>query len=185
MQSNQELISRIQNGDIRAFKILVQDHQRLVISMVTRLISQKEDIEDVCQEVFIKVHKSLHLFKFQSQLSTWIGRIAYTTAINHLKKTSGRLDKTDSIDEMMHDDIQFAVIDNAHDLVSKKEVSVFIQQEVQKLPAQYRAVITLFHLNELSHAEVGEITGMPEGTVKNYLFRARKLLKDKLESYLK
>ena len=70
-------------------------------------------------------------------------------------------------------------------MATQKNTSAYIQMQINKLPVQYRVVLTLYHLNELSYLEIEEITGMPEGTVKSYLFRARKLLKDKLENYFK
>jgi RNA polymerase sigma-70 factor (ECF subfamily) len=182
MQNEEELISRIVNGDLTAFKILIKQYEKLVIYMVGRLVQNKEDIEDICQEVFIKVHKYLPGFRFQSKLSTWIAQIAYGTAINHQKKVSGKRNLTDDISDFEN---YHKTTEDPETILTKKNTSVFIQQQIQKLPIHYRTVLTLYHLNEFSYQEIEEITGMPEGTVKNYLFRARKLLKEKLEIYLK
>ncbi|MES2276188.1 MAG: sigma-70 family RNA polymerase sigma factor [Bacteroidota bacterium] len=75
--------------------------------------------------------------------------------------------------------------DNPEVLLTKKDAAKYIEQLVLQLPEKYRTVITLFHLSEFSYEEIGEITGMPEGTIKNYLFRARKILKEKIEIHLK
>jgi len=138
-------------------------------------------MEDICQEVFIKVHKSLGSFQFQSKLSTWIARIAYLTAVNHVRKYKNELitDYPDGFESFHFTN------DNPEVLLTQKDTSAYINQLIAQLPVQYRTVLTLYHLNEFSCAEIEEITGMPEGTVKSNLFRARKMLKEKIQTDLK
>jgi len=178
MQNEEEIISRIVSGDLIAFKILVKQYEKLVTFMICRLVQNEEDTKDLCQEVFIKVYRHLGSFKFQSKLSTWIAQIAYGTAINHLKKVSGKRSLTDDIADFEN---YHKTTEDPESILSKKNTSAFIHQQIEKLPVHYRTVLTLYHLNEFSYQEIEGITGMPEGTVKNYLFRARKLLKEKLE----
>lgn len=177
MLDETELVSRILKGDLRAFEILVNQYQKLVSSIIARLVSNKEDVEDVCQEVFIKVHQSLPRFGFQSKLSTWIARIAYFTAINYIKKYNNRtyIKEIDNLENFKFTD------ESPADIAEKKNISLFVNRLINTMPAQYKLVLTLFHINEFSYLEIGEITGMPEGTIKGYLFRARKLLKEKIE----
>jgi len=182
MQNEEEIIFRIVNGDLAAFKILVTQYEKLVSHMVGRLVQNREDAQDVSQEVFIKVYRHLHTFRFQSKLSTWIAQIAYVSAINHLKKNSRKNSLTDDITDFEH---CYKTMENPETILLKKSHSEFINQQIALLPVQFRTVLTLFHLNEFSYLEIEEITGMPEGTIKSYLFRARKLLKEKLELYIK
>lgn len=185
MQNEQEIketIERILNGDLNSFKVLIRQHETLVIGMVRRLIKDQDDVDDLCQDVFIKVYKNLRSFKHQSKLSTWIGQIAYTTAINHVKKTSGKKYITVELTEF---EDSYNTGDNPESLLIKKSTSAFIQEEIAKLPLLYKTIITLYHLQDFSYNEISDIMGMPEGTVKSYLFRARKLLKDKLAKHLK
>lgn len=178
MNEDALLVSRVLKGDMQAFKALVHQHQRLVLHMVGRLIHDKQDVEDICQEVFMKVYQKLSGFSFQSKLSTWIATIAYRTAVNYLKQRN----------KMITDDIEHVSVasklntenNTPEHLFERKDLHTFIHQQIEKLPPQYRAVLTLYHLEGMNYAEIEEITGMPEGTVKNYLFRARKLLKDQL-----
>lgn len=174
MYNDKETVSRILSGNLHAFKLLVTHHEHMVNGMVRRLVQDREDVSDVSQEVFIKVYQHLRHFKFQSSLRTWIGRIAYTTAVNHLKKNASRKQVQNS---------DYTLDQHEEDETSRKSTAAFLQAEIRKLPEQYRLVLTLYHLNEFSYEEIGQITGMPEGTVKNYLFRARKLLKERLEKY--
>jgi RNA polymerase sigma factor (sigma-70 family) len=176
----QELISRILGGNLDAFKLLVRQHERLVTSMIKRVVGNEEDAEDISQEVFIKVFKKLSSFKFEAKLSTWIASIAYMTALYHVRQVSGKaavaLDITDVENE-------HRTTENPENILVQKNASEYIQQQISKLPLPYRTVLTLYHLNELTYKEIEQITGMPEGTIKSYLFRARKLLKDKLKNY--
>lgn len=180
MQLEKSLVKKIVAGDIRAFKELVNQHERLVTYMVARIISNPEDIKDVSQETFIKVYKNLNRFNFDSKLSTWIAKIAYSTAINYAKKNTVRSLFNDTDTEQ-----HFINYETPEYILNIKNEAEFIQHQISKLPLSYRTVLTLYHLNEFSYQEIEDITGMPEGTVKNYLFRARKLLKERLERYYK
>src|ERR1700743_1732047 len=181
MFNEKEVVTKVLAGDTRAFELLVKQYERLVFHVTYRLVRDEDDLKDVCQEVFIKVHKGLFRFNFQSKLSTWIAQVAYFTAINYLKKyNNGRTAAYPEDIESYH-----FTNDNPEQLLTKKEVSNYVEELILQLPEVYRTVITLYHLNEFSCEEIGEITGMPEGTIKSYLFRARKLLKQKIEVYLK
>jgi len=181
MFDERDVVSNILKGNIKSFEQLVKQYERLVFYVVSRMVTGTEDKEDICQEVFIKVHKSLHRFEFNAKLSTWIARIAYLTAVNHLKKHKN--DKlSDSADNL--DNYHFTN-DTPELLLTKKDTSAYINNLIAQLPVQYRTVLTLYHLNEFSCQEIEEITGMPEGTIKSNLFRARKLLKEKIQKDLK
>lgn len=169
-----ELIHQICNGNPQAFRYLVKQYERLVFHIAARLLNQQEDLEDVCQEVFMKVHQKLPEFRGDSKLSTWIATITYRVSVNHLKKRKPNLD--DSEFELL----KYSRVseDNPELLTQKKELKEMVQQMVNRLPAQYKTVLSLYHLEEYGYNEIVEITGLPEGTVKNYIFRARKMLKE-------
>lgn len=179
--NEQEIISRILCGDLKAFELLVKQYERLVFHVVGRLIKERADAEDVCQEVFIKIHRNLAGYNYKSRLSTWIARIAYLSAIDYLKKYK-KLSQTELNEDF--DQYHFTYT-NPEQLMEKKDTSAYINQLILQMPEQYRIVLTLFHLDEFSYQEIEVITGMAEGTIKSYLFRGRKLLKEKLEAYLK
>ncbi|MEO5563155.1 MAG: RNA polymerase sigma factor [Chitinophagaceae bacterium] len=181
MFNEKEDIPRILNGDLKVFGSLVKQYQQLVFYVVDKLIKGKDDKEDVSQEVFIKVYKNLDSFKFKSKLSTWIASIAYRTAINYIRDhVKGREVQY----EKEVEDFYFTSV-NPGKLSEKKDIAAYIHSLIGEMPIQYKSVLTLYHLNEFSYEEIEQITGMPEGTVKSYLFRARKLLKDKLKPYFK
>jgi RNA polymerase sigma-70 factor (ECF subfamily) len=114
-------------------------------------------------------------------LSTWIATIAYRHAINHLRK------KKIEIAELPEDEKfaeRFIADSNPIEEVEENQMEAVVMKMIEKLPAQYRVVLTLYHLDDMNYAEIGASTGMPEGTVKNYLFRARQLLKEKVKIYM-
>ncbi len=125
----------------------------------------------------MKIFNNLDGFKFDSKLSTWIATIAYRMSINFLKK------KKRSVYQEDLDKVAFEVgtIDSGYEDV---DFARFVNQLILQMPDTYRSIITLFYLDGFSYPEIVEITGMPEGTVKNYLFRARKKLKELSEPYV-
>lgn len=189
MDQERLLVDKIMSGDLQAFQQFIEKYQRLVTHMVFRMIFNESDREELCQDVFLKVYQNLSKFQFQSKLSTWISRITYNTCINYLQKKKAILYDDLTIRENDSDsaiyDGKMSNLDSLKVEFSQPDASIISQEisemlyvQLNNLPAQYRTIITLFHLDNLSYEEIGEITGM--GTVKNYLFRARKLLKDKL-----
>lgn len=181
MFNEREIISRILNGDLQAFELLVKQYQQLVFYIVNKLVKEQPDTEDISQEVFIKVYENLRNFSFKSKLSTWIASISYRTALNHIRDNKKA--------RIMHsgEDIAdfYFTTETPERLSEQKDITAYINKLIAEMPLPYKSVLTLYHMNELSYQEIEQITGMPEGTVKNYLFRARKLLKDKLKSCLK
>jgi RNA polymerase sigma-70 factor (ECF subfamily) len=180
MTDDRSLVSRVIGGEEGAFRTLIRQHERLVAHMVGRLVKEDADRQEICQDVFLKVYEKLPEFGFQSKLSTWIATIAYRHAINHVRKHRMQF-------EELPDDARwterFVDYEDPGELLEAKDETARVQQFIDLLPAQYKAILTLYHLDSMSYAEISEVMNMPEGTVKNYLFRARNLLKEKLNKY--
>ncbi|MEM6735969.1 MAG: sigma-70 family RNA polymerase sigma factor [Bacteroidota bacterium] len=173
---DQELVSQILKGSDTAFKLLIEKYQRLVVHMVARVIDSSMDREEICQDVFIKIYYKLNTFKFDAKLSTWIATIAYRTAVNFAKKK--RIDQVDLDEVSFKIGVELSVTE-------EKDMKQFINGLVDQLPINYKTVLTLFYLDGFSYPEIVEVTGMPEGTVKNYIHRARRKLKNIVEQYAK
>ena len=175
--NDQELVKRVLQDDQQAIRQLIDQYQRLVVHTVARLIDDDQDREELCQDVFMKIFQNLVRFKFDSKLSTWIVTIAYRLSINFLKKQKKRRDTQDL------DKIAFQV-GTSDSRVEDEDFAIFIHRLIRQMPEQYRVVLTLYHLDGFAYPEIVKITGMPEGTVKNYLFRARKKLKELSEPFV-
>lgn len=160
---------------MHAFRRLVQMTEGLVARIVGKLIRSREDRMDIAQDIYLKAFQNLRSFRFQSKLSTWIGQIAYNTCLNRLQK------KQLTIDEPPESPAD----DETDRPLILKELKGLLAAEVGRLPPIYQTLIALYHQEELSYQEIGAITGLPDGTVKSYLFRARKQLKDSMLSMYK
>jgi RNA polymerase sigma-70 factor (ECF subfamily) len=180
MNSDQTLVSAVLSGNRQALREFINRHERLVSHMVARLVDDKSDREELCQDIFLRSYEKLGDFNFQSKLSTWVATIAYRHGVNHLRKR--KMKWADLPEET--DDWNFPEPGNLEQTIEDEDMEVIIQQNIQQLPAPYKVVLTLYHLDGMNYAEIGETTGMPEGTIKNYLFRARHLLKENVKKYL-
>ena len=183
MDQERLLIKQVINGNNHAFRLLIKQYEKLVVNIAGKMIHNKEDLEDLCQDVFIKVYRKLPEFRFDSKLSTWIATISYRTAISYLRKHQHQTGELK--DSLIVTEEALIIQDNPEDQMNKEALKKYIHKMIGKLPPVYRTVLTLYHLEEFNYKEIGEITGLPDGTVKNYLFRARKLLKEKLRFILK
>lgn len=180
--TDKELVKKILEGNSQIFKIVISNTQSLVINIIYKMIKNPEDRKDLIQEVYLKTYDKLASFKFNSKLSTWIGTITYNTCLNYLsKKKIPILKVIDEKEKQSWESIenQLAVnsINQTEEFIFKKERSKIIAVEIEKLPPLYKTIISLYHKQELSYKEIATITGLPEGTLKSYLYRARKLLK--------
>jgi RNA polymerase sigma-70 factor (ECF subfamily) len=178
-ETEREIVEKTISGDGEAFREIIDTHKRLVYHIVTRMLANVSDHEDVCQDVFIKVYRNLNKFKHGSKLSTWIAAIAHNTCINFLKKKKVPLIEDYREGEKPADDLMADFNLPSQD-AEKADTRARLNLGIARLPVQYRNILTLYHLEEMSYFEICEVTGLPEGTVKSYLFRARKLLKEAL-----
>ena len=171
------LVDQVKKGNTNAFRFIVANHQKLVAHIVGRIVVDQDEIQDVCQEVFIKVYQQINEFRGESRFSTWIASIAYHQCLNHLRKKR-------RLNEITYDEdasVNYLKADTTTEqIIENNETKRLLKQVVESLPLAYRTVITLFYLDEFSYTEIEQITGMPEGTVKSNLFRARAILKEKL-----
>jgi RNA polymerase sigma-70 factor (ECF subfamily) len=181
MIDDRELVSRVLSGDRQAFRTLIKQHERLVSHMIARLVDSQEDREELCQDVFLKVYEKLNEFTFQSKLSTWVATIAYRHGINHLRKKKIEIKE---LPDTENESDQFISTINVEENYADEEMDKLVMKLIEGLPPQYKAILTLYHVQEMSYPEIVEVTGLPEGTVKNYLFRARQILKEKVKQYL-
>lgn len=185
--TDQQLVAQVLGGNAAAFGQVVRRTEGLVTQMVFKMVRHPADRPDLAQEVYLKVYKNLAGFKFQAKLSTWVGQIAYNTCLHYLEKK--QLVLLDPAEAPADDNApgpratptQLAGPDAdpeatlfGHDLAN------ILGAAIEQLPPLYRTLVALYHQQELSYEEIAQITALPDGTVKNYLFRARKQLKQHL-----
>jgi RNA polymerase sigma-70 factor (ECF subfamily) len=185
LPDDKHLVHSTLRGDARAFGTIVKNTEKLVAQIVYKMIPIEEDRKDLAQDIYLKAYKRLASFRFEAKLSTWIAQIAYNTCYDWLEKKKFTLVNTneetgDPEEEML--DILNARANRivTQDGMVKKDVSAILNEQMDKLSPVFKMIITLYHNEELSYEEIGQIMNLPEGTVKSYLFRARKKLKENL-----
>lgn len=175
------LIESIVKGDTKAYAQLVNRYKDLVYTLSIRMLRNREEAEEVAQDTFIKVFKSLNKFKGDSKFSTWIYKVTYNTCLDRIKKNKKYINDI-AIDEFTVNKLD--AIDNALENMIKEEKSMCIKNCINMLPEDSSALLTLFYFEELSLEEISKIINIEVNTVKVKLFRARKKLAVILEQYL-
>lgn len=180
--TDQHYITLVINGDTHAFSILIDRYKDLVFTLTLRMLKNREEAEEVSQDTFIKVYKSLNKFKGDSKFSTWIYKVAYNACLDRIKKNKKFLNDV-SIDTFTTNQIKS--IDNALDNLEIKEREKAIQSCMDLLPSDDSFLLTLYYFEELSLDEIAKIMQITPNNVKVKLFRSRNklavILKEKLE----
>lgn len=176
------LVRKAQEGDTRAFAELVLAHQQFAFHVALRALNNSQDAEDVVQDAFVKVWKSLKSFRQDSRFRTWLYRIVMNLCYNQLPKLRKDINTLDP------DSIHLELMDTNLNMdpilrLEGKETLTFIQQQIKSLPDQYRIMLLLRYQQGCSYAEISEILDVPLGTVKTGIFRARERLKDSVYKY--
>lgn len=180
------LVNAVLKGNPGAFQQLIRRYEKLVITIVSKLIDGKENREDICQEVFLKVYDKLSSFRFGSKLSTWIGHIAFNQSVNFLKRKKPLLlEDMYKGPEADEEGIEPAIeirdeASGPDEALLAKERAQLLSEGIEQLPPLQRTILLLFHQQELSLDDIAGITSLPVNTVKSHLFRGRKTLKAKV-----
>jgi len=177
-----ELVVASQAGNQDAFAQLVQRHQRRVFNLVFRMLQQYEEANEVTQETFLAAWQGLPSFRGDARFSTWLYRIAYNCCLKQLeqRKRDKALQAAVQAEQIFQ---QESCDERAAAELEAHERQALVREHLSQLPAKYRVVLVLRHLQELTYEEMAEILTMPIGTIKTHLFRARNLLKERLESF--
>ena len=176
--SDRELVAIAIGGFDGSFEELVRRYQRPISAYVYRMVGNYESALDLTQEIFIKVYNSLNRYRAEFKFSTWIYKIAHNAAVDHLRRSATREQSLVVGPEGDSFDLPLESARLSPEQESeRKERRGEIEAVVRSLPANYRELIILRHSQDLSYEEIVEVTGLPLGTVKNRLFRAREMMR--------
>ncbi|MFL6528627.1 MAG: sigma-70 family RNA polymerase sigma factor [Chthoniobacterales bacterium] len=184
-----QLVSRAQSGEVSAFDNLVVKYTPRLYGLVYNMTSNHEDTNDLLQDVFSKAYKSIRGFRGKSSFYTWIHSIAVNMTLNFLKKRGRRFQMSlDDVDASIQNDKEF--IEQTSTSTPVREVDLTelqrrLNESMQKLSDEHRAVVTMFHIQGMPHAEISKILNVSEGTVRSRLFYANRQLQNYLEEFRK
>ena len=168
----QDYIQRVKAGDFNAFSHIVSDYQQMVFTIVFKIVNNREDAEDISQEIFIKVFKSLDSFKEESEFSTWLYRIAYNTTLSEIRKRKIVFSPFDDDFSTLKDEEINENIEN----IAVEERIFYLEQALKTLPAEDALLITMFYLDNQSIEKISRISNLSQANVKVKLHRIRKKL---------
>ena len=185
---DQQLVERVQRGDKQAFGLLVAKYQRKLSRLLSRMIRDPAEVEDVAQEAFIKAYRALPSFRGDSAFYTWLYRIGINTAKNHLVSQGRRAPTTTEIEaedaeqyesgELLRDN------DTPERLLQTRQIGDTVNEAVEALPEELRTAIVLREIEGLSYDEIASVMGCPIGTVRSRIFRAREAIAERLRPML-
>ena len=185
---DQQLVERVQRGDKGAFDLLVSKYQRKIFRLLSRLIRDQAEVEDVAQEAFIKAYRALPNFRGDSAFYTWLYRIAINTAKNHLVSQRRRAPTSTVADieeaETFDDGEHLRDLNTPDSMLLTKQVGEAVNRAIDQLPEDLRTAIVLREIEGLSYEEIAESMNCPIGTVRSRIFRAREAIAQELKPVL-
>lgn len=188
-ESDVQLVASAQGGDLAAFDKLVVRYRTRLYGLVYHMTSNNEDARDLVQEIFLKAFRSIGGFRGKSSFYTWLHQIGVNMTINFLKKRGRRFQMSlDDVDSNIQNDKEFLEMTASSDPVREANLSELqrrLNESMMKLSLEHRAVVTMFDIQGLPHAEISRVLGVSEGTVRSRLFYAHRQLQNYLEEFRK
>lgn len=187
-EADQLLVERVQQGDQQAFGLLVSKYQRRLARLISRLVRDPAEVEDVAQEAFIKAYRALPGFRGESAFYTWLYRIGINTAKNYLAARGRRAPTTTEFDteeaETFDDGEQLRDQNTPERILMSKQIGATVNAAMDALPEDLRQAIVLREIDGLSYEEIAQVMACPIGTVRSRIFRAREAIAEKLRPLL-
>lgn len=187
-ECDQLLVDRVREGDKQAFDLLVAKYQRRLMRLLSRIVHDPAEAEDVVQETFIKAYRALRHFRGDSAFYTWLYRIGINTAKNFLATAGRRTPTSTDADsehaEAFNDGEHLRDINTPESMLASKQIAQTVNAAMDALPVDLRTAIALREIEGLSYEEISAIMACPIGTVRSRIFRAREVIADKLRPLL-
>ena len=187
-EADQLLVERVQQGDKQAFGLLVSKYQRKLVRLLSRLVRDPAEVEDVAQETFIKAYRALPGFRGESAFYTWLYRIGINAAKNYLAAKGRRTPTNSEFDseeaEGFDESEQLRDNNSPERILMSKQIADTVNAAMDRLPEDLRNAISLREIDGMSYEEIAQIMDCPIGTVRSRIFRAREAIAEKLKPLL-
>ncbi|MBT8183972.1 MAG: sigma-70 family RNA polymerase sigma factor [Gramella sp.] len=174
---DQQSIDSVLSGDTRAFGVLVERYKHMVFTLALKIVGNREEAEEVAQDVFLKVFSALDTYKGEAKFSTWLYKIAYYRSLDYLKKNKRQL-RTSAID--ISEEYDISALEGTLDQLEAAERRQMIKEALEVLAPDDSLIITLYYFEELSLKEIGQVMNLKPNNVKVRLFRSRSRLAEVL-----
>ncbi|MFK8048253.1 MAG: RNA polymerase sigma factor RpoE [Halioglobus sp.] len=187
VETDQQLVAKVQKGDSRAFDLLVLKYQHKIFGLISRYVHDSDEVQDVAQEAFIKAYRALPRFRGDSAFYTWLYRIAINTAKNHLVSRSRRPPGSDvEVEDAEYYDGGAALRDlnTPENALFGAELKAVVEGAITELPDDLRTAVTLREFDGLSYEDIAEIMDCPVGTVRSRIFRAREAIDKQVKTQI-
>ncbi|HEY7974337.1 MAG TPA: sigma-70 family RNA polymerase sigma factor, partial [Ktedonobacterales bacterium] len=175
-------VDRAQKGDQEAFAVLVGRHQRQVYQLAMRMLRDEDEASEATQEVFLAAWQHLRSFRGDARLATWLYRITYNHCLKVSESRRRDQEARQALADASRESQPVNQLSAAMALAAERDVQATVRQQIDQLPQKYRRALVLRHLQDLSYEEMADVMSVPIGTVKTQLFRARTLLKERLDA---
>lgn len=183
LDDDQVLIGKILEGKRSSFEELMRKYNKKIYGFIYRMVRDEEVSIELTQDFFIKIYRVLHKYNYQYKFSTWAYRICYNMVIDHMRKNQTQVDSLDgeavTPKQMMASENY--VSEDGFDQLEKDELREYIWGVVDSIPVKYRELILMRYLQGLKYDEIADVAGIPVGTVKNRIFKAKEILKTEIE----
>jgi len=188
--SDPEIIEQLRQGNEKAFRKLVENYQKLVVNTCYGLVQNREDAEDIAQEVFVEVYRSVEHFRADAKLSTWLYRIAVNRSLNHIrdnKKHKWFQSFTKEVESQNRQllQVESAQTDQPEFELENKQRATILHEAINSLPENQKVAFTLNKYEDLSYKEIADVMEMSVSSVESLLFRAKQNLQKKLHACYK
>ena len=182
---DQKLVEKAQRGDKRAFGILVEKYHKKLTRLLSRMVRDQSEIEDIVQDSFVKAYRAINNFRGDSAFYTWLYRIGINTAKNHLVSLGRRPKAMNEVEiedvENFEDGDELRSIETPENTMTTKEIVTTVNDTIEGLPDELKEAISLREMDGLSYDEIAELMQCPIGTVRSRIFRAREAIAEKLK----
>lgn len=182
LDEDQVLIKKILAGKRSSFEELMKKYNKKIYSFVFRMVRDEEVAVELTQDFFIKIYRVMGKYNFEHKFSTWAYRICYNLVIDHVRKNQTQVDSLDGegVSQKQLVDSENYVSEDGFDHLAKEEMSDYVWGVVDSIPVKYRELILLRYLQGLKYDEIADIAGLPVGTVKNRIFKAKEIIKSEI-----
>lgn len=182
--SDEELVKRAQNGDVQSFMALVERYETAIFRLAFALLRHREDAEDATQDIFVRAFQRLKTLRDAGSFAIWLRKLAIRICLRHHRRRATEQEFVEPLEDEYESEILFRTDLDPETEVEREELRMQVRKAIAELPEPFQIVVLLYHMDGLSYDEIAQVLGIPVGTVRSRLSRARAMLREKLAPFI-